>query len=198
MHNGKIWITDWKGNCHEMTPNKLLERIQRDSKSNWNWLAPASEIVKTISDPDFPEEMANELKIIVLRCFANILLSETPGYEKDTDQIAVAYCYYSAHGKSAQKVKRLYRKNILKAATRATRQQVGLSVYGAEWHKFCANWQKTSLQNFNGCFGTDFMRFGEKARKNFVSAAKKAKAAGTFAPDEAEHLKILSKIFSNL
>ena len=150
------------------------------------------------TDPDFPEEMANELKITVLRCFANVLLSDIAGNEKDTDKIAVAYCYYSAHGKNAQKVKRLYRKNILRVAIKRTRQQLDLSAYGAEWDRFCNNWQKTSLQNFNGCFGADFMRFEARACKNFASAAKKAKAAGTFVPDEAEHLKAMSEIFSNL
>lgn len=194
MHDGKIWITDWNDNRHEMAPNELLERIRSDSKSDWNWLTPATEIVKTISDPEFPEPIANELKGLILKCFADILLSDVIGRELGTDQIAVAYCYYSIHGKAGKRIKRLYRKNLLKAAKKP--DWCWEHPYGAdgkEWHSFCNEWEKDALQNFTKRFGNDFMRFEANTKADFRKAVKCADKAGKFENDKIEHRESMKK-----
>ena len=193
MHNGKIWITDWHDTRREMTPDELLERIRKDSKSNWNWLAPATEIVKAISGSDFPEPIANELKGIILKCFADILLSDYSGTEKSTDQIAVAYCYYSLHGKAGKHIKRLYRKNLI----RATISYTGLwaiHTRGKEYYAFCREWEKDALQHFTRRFGVDFMRFRINIETDFKSALERAEAAGQFENDKAEHEKSMQEL----
>ena len=193
MHDGKIWITDWNGNRYEMTPDELLERIRTDSRSNWNWLAPATEIVKTISDPDFPEPIANELKGLILKCFADTLLSSQIGHEKATDQIAVAYCYYSLHGKVGKSIKRLYRKNLIKAMV----SYVGaLSpiIHGKEYRAFCERWEKDAFKNFTKRFGIDFMHFGPRIKVDFESSLNCADAAGEFDNDRIEHEKSLQEL----
>ena len=167
MYDGKIWITDWHDHRHEMTPNDLLERIRSDSKSNYNWLAPATEIVKTISDPEFPEPIANELKGIILKCFAELLSSDRRGAQKSTDRLAVAYCYYSVYGKVGRKVKYLYWKRLLDSAIKDWYQVSPLGVKGKKWRKFRDSWKKDALQHFTERFGTDFMRFEANIKVNF-------------------------------
>lgn len=186
MHDGKIWIADWNDNRHEMTPDELLERIRTDSKSNWNWIAPATEIVKTISDPEFPEPIANELKGLILKCFADILLSNLSGTEKSTDQIAVAYCYYSLHGKAEKSIKRLYRKNLI-SATVAHVSAVSSMIHGKAYRAFCKKWEKDAFKNFTRRFGIDFMRFGPRIKADFEASLKRAELAGEFENDKIEH-----------
>lgn len=187
MHDGKVWITDWNGNRHEMAPEELLERIRKDSRSNWNWLAPATEIVKTISDPEFPEPIANELKKIVLRCFANVLLSNRIGTERPTDQIAVAYCYYSLHGKASKRIKRLYRENLIEAVMRDVDRRTW-HIHGEQYREFCGDYKKEAIHRFTGRdFGTDFMRFRTNIEADFEKALKQAEESGAFKEDEAQH-----------
>lgn len=195
MHDGKIWITDWKDNRREMTPNDLLKRIRDDSESNWNWLAPATEIVKTISDPEFPEPIANELKGLVLKCFAELLLSDVGGTEKSTDQLAVAYCYYSIHGKAGKRIKRLYRENLLKSVVKGSYWERPFGAYDEEWRSFRDGWKKDALQHFTERFGVDFMRFKTNAENDFRKSINCAERAGKFEKDKAEHIKFMRKIF---
>lgn len=198
MHDGKIWIADWHNNRHEMTPEDLLERIRSDSASNWNWLAPATEIVRTISDPEFPEPIANELKGIVLKCFAEILLSDLDGNEKSTDQLAVAYCYYSVRGKAGKRIKRLYRKNLLE---RVIKYSYWIKPYGAdggEWRAFCTSWMKDALQHFTILFGTDFMRFEANAKAYYEKAVRYADKAGMFENDKNEYREHIEKVVNSL
>ncbi len=194
MHNGKVWITDWHGNRHEMTPEDLLERIKNDSKSNWNWLAPATEIVKTISDPEFPEPVANKLKGIILKCFAELLLTNVYGHEESTCQLAVAYCYYSVHGRAEKRIKRLYRENLLKSVIMYSH---GASPYGAcskEWRTFCSKWKKDALQCFTKRFGVDFMRFKANAEADYEKSIQAADKAGAFENDKAAYDKMKKEI----
>lgn len=190
MHRGKCWITDWNGDSHEMTPERLLDRIRDDSKSNFNWLAPATEIVRTISDPEFPEPIANELKCIVLKCFAELLVSNQYGHEKSTDQLAVAYCYYSVHGKAGKKIKRLYRKNLVESVVRDF-TLTSSHIRGEEWRMFCEAWKEDLLQNFPERIGVDFMRFGAKVVADYQKALESADRDGKFENDKAEHKRIL-------
>lgn len=196
MHDGKVWITDWHDCRHEMTPEELFERIKRESRSNWNWLAPATEIVKTISDPDFPEPIANELKKIILRCYADTLLSNIKGEEKPTDQIAVAYCYYSLHGKASKRLKRHYRRNLIKAAMRSvSRRLVSAHIHGEQYRTFCDQWEQEAIQHFTGrWFGIDFMRFRAKIEADFEKSLKQAIEAGEFAEDEARYRAGMKKV----
>ncbi len=193
MHSGKCWITDWNGDSHEMTPERLLERIRNDSKSNFNWLTPATEIVRTVSDPEFPEPIANELKCIVLKCFAELLVSDQYGHEKSTDQLAVAYCYNSVHGKAGKRIKRLYRKNLIESVTRRSSELKPYNVCGKEWHTFREEYEKNLLQNFPTRIGSDFMRFRSKVVSDYRRAIEAADKAGRFENDKAEHKRTLGE-----
>lgn len=198
MHDGKVWITDWHDNRHEMTPAELLERIRKDSQSHWNWLAPANEIVKTVTDSDFPEPIANELKGRILKCFAEILLSDIAANEKPTDQLAVAYCYYSLHGKAGKRAKRLYRQNLVQSVIKDSFWIKPYDVHGDEWRAFCTEWKRGALQHFTKRFGTDFMRFRANIKADFKASIKRADKAGLFENDKAEAKKSREELIRQL
>lgn len=198
MHNGKIWITDWRNNRHEMSPNELLNRIKSDSETNWNWFAPASEIVKAISDPKFPEPIANELKGIVLKCFAELLLSDIGSTRKSTDQLAVAYCYYSIHGKSGKQIKRLYRENLLKSVIKYSFWVKPVGADGEEWHTFYDDWKKDALRHFTKRFGVDFMRFRANIEADYTKSVQRADKAGKFENDKIKYEELMKTIITSV
>lgn len=189
MGRDKFWITDWQGRIHRVTPEKLLERIKSDSsKSNYNWFAPATEIVNTVSNSRFPDDIANELKIIVLKCFAELLLERRYSNERETDQAAVANCYRSVYGRPGEQIKQLYRENLLIYVIEYSEQRP-FNVYGKEWHAFCKEWKEDVLRNFSIRIGTDFMMFRANAITAFGKAVKEADRAGKFENDRAEAAK---------
>ncbi|MBQ9017357.1 hypothetical protein IJ103_03935 [Candidatus Saccharibacteria bacterium] len=190
MQDGKVWFVDWKDNRRQVTPEELLELVKENSKSTWRRLVSATEIVKTVLDPDFPEPIANELKSLVLECFTDIWLYTSH------DQIAVAYCYYSVHGKTGKRVKRLYRRKLLECITQEPCWEIAL--HGKRWNAFCKDWQKEALQNFDERFGNDFLRFAPKARADFRASLKRAEEAGVFKEDEAEYIEMVRELFENL
>lgn len=185
MGRDRFWITDWQGRIHRVTPEKLLERIKSDSsKSNYNWFASATEIVNTVSNFRFPDDIANELKIIVLKCFAELLLDN----EEGTDQAAVANCYRSIYGGPGEQIKQLYREKLLDSVIRYSEQRP-YNVYGKEWRAFCEKWKGDVLRNFPMRIGNDFMKFQVNATTDFEKAVKEADKAGKFENDRAEAAK---------
>lgn len=198
MYDRKVWITDWQGQRQEMTPEELLEFVKTDSESNWYWFAPVAEIVKTISNPDFPEPIANELKCIILKCLATLLLSVVTDDKNDTDQIAVAYCYYSMRGGAGKRTRRLYRKNLVHAVT-AYIGPISFNTYNEEYREFRAQWEEDAFQHFTERFGNDFMRFRTNIEEAFCADLKEAEKSGRFkinAGGQRERLKNVAKIFA--
>ena len=78
-----------------ITPRRLLEKVKKDSESNYNWIASATELVKTCNLPNFPSDIADEIEDIILGCFASLAVNGiyTPSYQEETDESAVWKCY---------------------------------------------------------------------------------------------------------
>ena len=81
----KYKITGWHGETQLLTAKNLYERILEDSKTDYNWLASATELVKICNEPDFPEMYATNIKIIILNCFANLELQQERCYNQLQD-----------------------------------------------------------------------------------------------------------------
>ena len=72
----KYKVTDWDGDTHSLTAKQLYERVLDDSKSDYNWIASATELVRVCNNPCFPEMYAVGIKMIILNCFANLELQK--------------------------------------------------------------------------------------------------------------------------
>lgn len=111
-------VEGWRGYVHFLTAEELYERVMEDSKSNYNWIASATELVRICSKKSFPKEYANEIKIAILNCFANIWLdSDEESRCLDTDYAAVSYCY-SSLSEGNEKIiiaKQNYLRSVIKA-----------------------------------------------------------------------------------
>lgn len=77
---GLFYITDHDGNRHVMTDRELRTLIIKQSrKSDYNWLAPANELLKTCNDPKFNKDYAKDIKVAIVNCYANFLKGDCPG-----------------------------------------------------------------------------------------------------------------------
>ena len=95
----KYFVTSWYNKTYLLTAEELLGRIERDSRSDYNWLASATELWRTINSTSttgvtFPREARERIAELIVQCFANIFQKDGAGYKKPTDCDAVSDCYY--------------------------------------------------------------------------------------------------------
>ena len=97
----KYMVTGHHGDTYSLTAKQLYERILDDSKSDYNWIASASELVRICKKTSFPAEYALAIKCAILNCFTNIEHRANCGgdryIDKPADQEAVQECYNSLY-----------------------------------------------------------------------------------------------------
>ena len=71
--------------------------MKQSQESDYEWIAPAIELVKICKDKRFPREYAVDIEMAILNCFANIEARVNRGGDKRVtkanDALAVQYCY---------------------------------------------------------------------------------------------------------
>ena len=61
----KYVVISHYGVPNRMTAKQLCERIKEDSKSDYNWISPARELVRICKIPGFPAESALFIKVAI-------------------------------------------------------------------------------------------------------------------------------------
>lgn len=191
-----FYITDWYGKIHQMSANAIYTKIMKDNKSNYNWLAPAPELVRVCSSPNFPFAYAREIKIAILKCFAEIEL--TPTAISPSDHTAVYHCYNSLTNQNEKEieVKKLYLKNVL---TRITLYHFDVLSQltiptGSTFNQICNEWIKEQFEKY--CFEDkiDFEQLIPLFHINFEKKIEQAKANGAFDKDLEQQKKDMAEI----
>lgn len=89
---------DHFGKGHTMRAETIHDLVMKQSKeSDYDWIAPAIELVKICKDERFPRKYAVDIEMAILNCSANIEARVNRGGDrrsvKANDAIAVQYCY---------------------------------------------------------------------------------------------------------
>ena len=89
---------DHFGKEHTMRAETIHKHIMEQSQeSDYEWIAPAIELVKICKDERFPRKYAIDIEMAILTCFANIEARVNRGGDKRVtkanDAMAVQYCY---------------------------------------------------------------------------------------------------------
>ncbi len=115
------------GSFHKVTADQIIQRIKHDRSINSKWTFSPEELIYTISEPDFPEGKAREIKILILNHCSEGLKTEV-WHGEVISQIIAGYCYrtlpqenynYPCVSKSkAVCAKIRYRQNIIRKAVR--------------------------------------------------------------------------------
>lgn len=184
----KYKITGWHGDTQVLTAKNLYERVLEDSKSDYNWLASAAEIVRVCNEPDFPEIYATNIKIIILNCFANLeLQQEKCCNRRQTDKEAVYSCYNSLPETDAAviKAKEKYLAAIIEGITRYSGDEERFPIhFGPAYKKTCENWKKAKLNEYVSEVKIDFNQLRERLNADFEKTIKEAEKNGIFNEDD--------------
>lgn len=184
----KYKITGWHGDTQVLTAKNLYERVLEDSKSDYNWLASAAEIVRVCNEPDFPEIYATNIKIIILNCFANLeLQQEKCCNRRQTDKEAVYSCYNSLPETDTAviKAKEKYLAAIIEGITRYSGDEERFPIhFGPAYKKTCENWKKAKLNEYVSEVKIDFNQLRERLNADFEKTIKEAEKNGIFNEDD--------------
>ena len=121
------------GEERTMRAKDIYEIIIGQSKdSDYNWMAPAIELVKLCRNQDFPREYAVDIEMAILTCFANIEARVNRGGDKYVDKVdnvlAVQYCYNDL-GRLAQSTdNEELKKSIIAVRTRYLKEMISSAV----------------------------------------------------------------------
>lgn len=185
-----------------MTAKQLYERVLEDSKSDYNWIAPATELVRVCNEPDFPKMYAIGIKLIILNCFANLeLQKEYPGNGKPTDNEAVYSCYHSlpSTNPTVIKVKEKYLTAVIEAITKYTKDEVRFSIHqGPTYQKICEDWKKAKFNEYASKEKIDFDQLREDLYTDFEKTIKTAEKDGIFDKDDEAYREYLRKFLTSI
>lgn len=202
MFEKKYHVMTWKGNEILITAKQLYERILEDSKSDYNWIASATELVGICSTPDFPKEYAKGIKIAILNCFANLeMKQEYPSRGNSTDAKAVYYCYHSLDktSKDALKAKKKYLTNVIAAIVKYDRVAVRAPIHhGLSYKKVCEEWKTAKFDEYFHIENINFESLREDLYKDFDKTIRRAEKEGVFKEDDEKHLESMRKFWNSL
>lgn len=173
-----------------MTAERLHERILEDSKSDYNWIAPADSLVNVCDKAGFPEEYALDIKCAILNCFANIEHRANTGGDRYIDSYSVKQavwsCYNSLYGCENEKA--------IKARERYLKEIISTSCYvrfldslfhpGPTFQKMRDDWIEANFEKYIQEKRIDFQTFEKKLHSEFAEIINKAEEEGAFDEDK--------------
>lgn len=198
----KYKVKSWHGDIHSLTAKALYERVLEDSKSDYNWIASATELVKVCNDPCFPEMYAVGIKMIILNCFANLeLQKEYPSRCESTDMEAVYSCYNSlpSADETAKKVKEKYLTAVITGITKYTQSEVRFPIHiGATYRQKVEEWKRAKFDEYVSVAEIDFDQLREDLYTDFDRMVKTAEEEGAFEKDDEEYREEMRKFWASI
>ncbi len=198
----KYKVKGWHGDTHSLTAKALYERVLEDSKSDYNWIASATELVKVCNDPCFPEMYAVGIKMIILNCFANLeLQKEYPSYQEATDKEAVYSCYHSlpSTDDTVKKVKDKYLTAVITGITKYTQSEVRLPIHmGTTYRQKVEEWKKAKFDEYVSATEIDFDQLREDLYADFDRMVKTAEEEGAFEKEDEEYREEMRKFWASI
>ncbi len=199
----KYEVEGWNGKIHLLTAEQLYERVLEDSKSDYNWIASATELVRVCNQKEFPEWKATVIKTIILNCFANLELKKEWYFRRKlTDRQAVYSCYHSLQSIEDERIIEI-REKYLKSVIRATIKYMGSEVRfprhtGPCYVKVCKEWEKEKFEEWCSKEKIDFDQLKEYLYADFDETIQKAEEAGTFEEDDRKESERIRKCMESL
>lgn len=196
----KYRVVGWYGTVHNLTAKQLCERIKKDSQSDYNWIASASELVRICKLPSFPAECSLVIKVAILNCFASIENRANRGgdryYTRAEDANAVEYCYNSLYGIDSEEAISARKNFLTEMITSASDIRILDPHYhpGPTFKKLREDWIKSTFEEYIPKKNINFKKLVETSNESFLELIKKAESDGAFKEDE-EKLRELERNF---
>lgn len=193
----KYTIIGWHNEHYLMTAKELFERVQEDSKSDYNWIASATELVQVCNKPSFPQEYAQAIKIAILNCFASLeTKKEFGGHREDMDDEAVCFCYHTLSGVSeeADTARQNWLRGIIKGVTIYHFGLFEFDHYGPTYHRICDEWKEAMFERYRAKHHLNFDQLRQTLHEDFDKTMKKSEEEGVFEEDDKKNREEMDKI----
>ena len=200
----KYKITDWFGERHSFTAKQLYERILEDRKSDYSWIAPASELVRVCKKKHFPAEYAVMIKSAILNCFANVEHRANCGGGRYKDRPgtkeAVEECYNSLYGVEKEEAISARKRYLSEMVASASYTGLWDPLYhpGPTFKKLRQDWNRAKVEKYFSYKEINFSTLVKVLRKEFEEIVKKAEEEGAFDEDKKADLEEWGKIYEEL
>lgn len=200
----KYAITDWHGSVHLLTAKQLYERVLQDCQSDYNWIAPARELVKACNSLGFPDDYALPIKIAILNCFANVERRANCGgdrYRDDpADEKAVQHCYNSLYGICTEDAISARKNYLTQTLITASCTRVFDPHYhsGPTYRKLLEDWRKSKFEECISQENIDFKQLLTVLQHDFEETVKAAEANGDFEEDDKKSREDMAKFWSKI
>lgn len=181
----RYMVNGREGIKHCLTANQLYNKIMKDCKFDYNWIAPASELVRICRKESFPEEYANDIKIAILNCFAKLeLITDDEVRCLDEDYEAVRFCYNSLNKEEEKIIKA--KQNYLKAVIRSVafnHYEIPIH-HGKTYFQKCDDWINSKFYENINEEEIKFPSFIEYLKQDFQNMIKNAEKEGVFQEED--------------
>ena len=197
-------VTDYYGNMYLLTAKELYERIMQDSKSDYNWIAPARELVRICKKTGFPAEYSLAIKIAILNCFANIEHKTNCGFDRpihdSADEEAVQYCYNSLYGIDTEEAVSARKRYLTEMINAALYIKIHSSLYhpGPTFRKIHEDFAKSKFEEYISQEKIDFKQLAKTLRSSFSKIIETAEVNGDFDEDEKKDRESWKIFFQKL
>lgn len=200
----KYMVTGRNGDIHSLTAKQLYERVLEDNKSNYNWIATASELVRICKNTSFPKEYALGIKCAILNCYANIEHVANCGgdryIEKQADKEAVEECYNSLYGIEAEEAVSARKRYLKEIIATASYIRFLNSHYhpGPTFRKIREEWNVSKVQKYISQEKIDFEQLVKALHNEFLELIKKAELDKAFEKDQEDEREFWKKFYKEI
>lgn len=183
-------LEDWCGTPHIMSSSKIHKRVMDDSsKSNYNWIASATDLINVCNKKNFPEEKANDIKAAILNCYSSLMCSEDDySRRKKTDLNAVYFAYNSLYGVEDEKViqaRTRFLKSFLSLVTRSS--FLFIAHHGENFRNARKEWINHKFNNLFAQEQIEFASLFSLLKNDFRKKIEQLEESGLF--DEEDRIE---------
>lgn len=186
---GLYAFMDWNGTPRIMRASTIHKRVMEDSeKSNFGWIASATDLVYVSSKEGFPIRYSIDIKAAVLNCFSVLINSDNiDTITKETDMKAVYYAYnslFNIQDNIAIEARKQFLSSYLTRITWDT--HLFLAHRGETFMNITSKWHEEKLKELSSNENINFSQMKQILTQNYINTIKKAEIEGLFEKEDAE------------
>lgn len=186
---GLYSFLDWNGSVRVMRASSIHKRVMNDSKkSNFGWIASASDLVYVCSKENFPKYYAVDIMAAILNCFSVLINSDNIDLiTKETDIKAVYYAYnslFNCDSKIGEEARKTFLTSFLTKITWET--HLFLAHRGNTFMEVTAKWQEDKFNELINVENLNFETLKQKLTYDYIATIKNAEKEGLFEKEDSE------------
>lgn len=188
-------LKGWNGLSYLMSAKKIHKKVMDQcEKSNYDWIASATDLVLVCESKKFPKTYAIDIKIAILNCFSELRNDENRGGRKESDLNAVEYAFnslYEIQDEKAIKARINFLYSFLLSIAHCQEPLNEYIIRGDLYYEYRQKWCDKKVKTLILEKDIDFYCLSQKLKKEFRDAVEFADRDGVFFEDDQNHQRNL-------